>query len=68
LPEVPLPEWPFSRYVDGAEEDAAMSHLIERDMIVRANDRLAPGLVITGMTGCAVLALIRDVGGWFGAW
>jgi ribulose 1,5-bisphosphate synthetase/thiazole synthase len=52
----------------GLKRMQPMSHLIERDMIVRANDRLAPGLVITGMTGCAVLALIRDVGGWFGAW
>jgi hypothetical protein len=45
-----------------------MAHLVEKQFLLRANDTLAPGLVLGGMASCAIAASIYDIGAWFGAW
>jgi hypothetical protein len=46
----------------------AMAHLVDHDLLVRANTALLLTLVYGGLVACAVGATIYDFGRTFGAW
>ena len=46
----------------------AMTRVIEKDLLVRANDALLRTAVVGGMAACAVAASIYDVATWLRAW
>jgi len=47
---------------------AAMTHLVEKETLIRANSAMILVLVGGGLVACAVSAAIVDVGRMLGAW
>jgi len=45
-----------------------MAHVIEKDLLFRANDALLRTAIVGGMAGCALGASLYDIGKWLGAW
>ena len=45
-----------------------MTHLVDKELLVRANRALLLGAVAGGLAFCAVAAAIYDIGYWFGLW
>jgi hypothetical protein len=45
-----------------------MTWVIEKDLLLRANDALLQTAVVGGMATCAVAALLYDVATWLRAW
>lgn len=45
-----------------------MTHVVERELLFRANAAFLRTTVVGGMVGCAVGAAVYDLGAWFGAW
>ena len=46
----------------------AMAHLMEKGTFVRANSAVLLALVGGGLVGCAVGAVVYDIGRMVGAW
>ena len=45
-----------------------MTWVIEKDLLLRANDALLRTAVVGGMAACAGAALLYDVAPWLRAW
>jgi hypothetical protein len=45
-----------------------MTRVIEKDLLLRANDALLRTAVVGGMAACAVAASIYDVATWLRVW
>jgi hypothetical protein len=55
----------------GTEREAevtTMTHLVEKDTLIRANTALLLTLVWGALALCAFGAVVYDVGRWFQAW
>jgi hypothetical protein len=45
-----------------------VAHVIEKEMLFRANAAFLRTTVVGGMAGCAIGAAVYDLGAWLGAW
>ncbi len=45
-----------------------MTHVIEKEFLLRANGALLRTAIVGGMAGCALGAAFYDFGKWLGAW
>jgi hypothetical protein len=45
-----------------------MAHVIEKDLLFRANGAVLRTAIVGGMVGCALGSALYDIGKWVGVW
>ena len=72
LAPVPMAACIFERYliVVGAIfiRPSAVAHLVERELLQRANTAVLLTMVWGGLAACAFGAVVYDIGRWFALW